>query len=705
MNGKYLAHSPTEDKIEGQLLKEHLSNVAFLSGEYARIFNARAEGEFIGILHDLGKYSDSFQRRLLGSNEKTDHSTAGAYEAFKRKDIAASFVVAGHHSGLPDPGSLQTPDDGGLLGRIEKAKRGEIENYSRYSEELQIPDKPAPVYNTETDTYFFIKNMFSCLVDADWTDTSRYFSGSDTDSTFETLSALLEKLNIYFDQLKINVRKINSVRDSIRKSVLSKADNVPGIYSLTVPTGGGKTLTSIAFALRHAIKNGMDRVIYVIPYCSILEQTGKIFCDIFGEKNVALNYSTAELKENNDKNSNAFVSERWDAPIVLTTSVQFFESLYSNKPSSSRKVHNACNSVLIFDEAQMLPVYYLRPCVLGICQMAEKYRCTAVLCTATQPSLDSIINEFLPNVSVEELCDQTLADSSVFKRVQYAFDGEILDEKLSDIIRKEKQILCIVNNRKQAQSLFKSVDDSSVFCLTTLLCPLDRSEMLGEIRRRLSEDLPCKVISTSLIEAGVDVDFPCVYRAIAGLDSIIQSGGRCNREGKNKAENSIVHVFIPESKPPRGIEQNIAVAKGIIDKNSSDICSSKAVKDYFKMLYMLKGNALDDHDILKNVKKLRFKTVSDNFKIIDGQNDCQIYIKYIGGDEYIEKIEKGCHDRTVFRKAAEFSVSTSQKMLFEFVSAGKATGISDNCAVLTASECYDRNIGLIQEFTSTANFC
>lgn len=699
----YLAHSPTESHPNGQLLKDHLRNVSDLAYKYGKKINIGEECRYVGMIHDIGKYSDSFQRRILGATETVDHSTAGAFEASLKQDFPAMFAIAGHHSGLPDLGSPQTPDDGGLLGRIGKAKAKEIPDYSIFSKEIQVPNCKPVIKENLTDLYFLTQSLFSCLVDADWTDTGNYFD-EEPEPKFDSLPTLLEKLNIFFNGFKNDNREINIIRNTIKESVLEKSEEKKGLFSLTVPTGGGKTLTSVAFALKHAIKNSAERIVYIIPYCSILEQTGKIFRKIFGEQNVTLNYSTAEI-ENDDKNPNAFVSEKWDAPIILTTAVQFFESIYSNKPSRSRKVHNACNSVLIFDEAQMLPVYYLKPCVLAICQMVREYGCTAILCTATQPSLDKIINEFLPNIEIEELCDPRLASAAVFNRVGYIFDGELSNDALSRIIREKEQILCIVNNRKQAQDIFETIETADSFCLTTLLCSKDRKIMLDEIRERLSHGRPCRVISTSLIEAGVDVDFPSVYKAISGIDSIVQAGGRCNREGKKLLRDSSVHIFIPEANPPRGIEQNIAVTKKVIAENAANICSSKAVDEYFKLLFLLKGDALDNHKILENINKLNFATVSHNFKLIDGQNDFQIYIRGIGGDEFIDKLKTGSVSRQTLREAAKFAVSVSKRTLDEFLSAGKAIRILKNGAELTEPDCYDRRTGLKQNFSAKADFC
>ncbi len=694
MEKHYYAHSPSPAHPNGQLLSEHLKNAAVLARRAASVFGAEAAGEYAGLLHDIGKYADKFQRRLAGAGERVDHSTAGAYEAFQKKAVPAAFAIAGHHAGLPDYGTKFDTEGKTLRGRLRTDKIALLEDYSAFRSEIGVPETPPipPFVKTPIELYFYTKMLFSCLVDADWSDTGG--DGEETYASVEELEARLEKRLAAFSD---STRELDRLRNAIRDAVLEHAEDRRGLFSLTVPTGGGKTLTSMAFSLRHARMHGLRRIIYVIPYCSILEQTGKDFREIFGERNVLLHASNIEIGTRGNFEGDAFVSERWDAPIVLTTSVQFFESLFAAKPSRCRKLHNICDSVIVFDEAQMLPVPYMRPCVGAICRLTEDYGCTAVLCTATQPSLGKLIETYAPGAEIVELCPAKAAEAAVFHRVTYRFEGRLDDEALAKSIAAEKQVLCIVNNRRQAQQLCETLLEQGDFCLTTLLTPHDRGLALESIRARLHEGSECRVISTSLVEAGVDLDFPCVYRAVSGLDSMIQAGGRCNREGKRAAQDSIVHIFLPDAAAPRRLAQNIAAAERIIGSYPDDLASPAAIQDYFDfLLYVLKDEkALDLHGILQNAEKLNFATVSDDFRIIDDEADALLYIPGDGGDGLLGQLEAGQFSRALLRQAAQYAVSLPNRVIDGLIDRGKAKRLHENGALLTDTDCYDAKVGFV----------
>lgn len=697
----YFAHSPSDAHPDGQPLLEHLQNVSALAAHFAAAFDAAAEGAYAGMLHDIGKYSDVFQRRLGGAPVQADHATAGAVTAFDARVAPTAFAVAGHHAGLPDLGTRYDTDST-LLGRMSAAYRATLPDFSAYRREVTLPAlPPSPPFRTSPAAmYAYTQMLFSCLVDADWSDT-----GGETERQYASVDTLAARLDAHFAGFAER-GELDRLRNQIRASVLAGADARRGLFSLTVPTGGGKTLTSMAFALRHAQVHGMRRVIYVIPYCSILEQTGKVFKAVFGEENVRLHYSAAELKADGDTDANAFVSERWDAPIILTTAVQFFESLYSAKPSRARKMHHVCGSVIVFDEAQMLPTTYLRPCVSGICTLTEHFGCTAVLCTATQPSLGPLIAEFAPSADVRELCPPIFADAAVFRRVTYRFDGALSDEALAARLLDTPRVLCIVNNRAEAQALYAALPQEGSYCLTTWLTPHDRGAALETIRQRLSDGKVCRVVSTSLVEAGVDLDFPCVYRAIAGLDSIVQAGGRCNREGRVAAADSVVHVFVPEASAPRRLAQNIAAAERTIAAHPDALASAAAVRDYFDfLLYTLKdAQALDRKEILDGVRKLAFRTVSDAFRLIDGEADASLYIPGDGGDAYLSRLLDGERSRALFRAVAPFAVALPQRTIADLTARGKAETLCENGAILLDSDCYNPEIGFVLSEATKANF-
>ena len=342
------------------------------------------------------------------------------------------------------------------------------------------------------------------------------------------------------------------------------AHGAPGLYTLTVPTGGGKTFASLSFALEQAAAQGMKRVIYVIPYMSIIDQTAAVFADLLGAENVLADYSCADYKSLERENltpaqyRQLLASENWDASVVVTTAVQFFESLYANRSSRCRKLHNIANSVIIFDEAQTLPTSYLLPCVSAIAQLVRHYHATAVLCTATQPALEPYFRQFAPELPLQEIVPDTATLYTTLRRTTLCDAGELTLEALTSQLCALSQVLCVVNRRKTAQEVYAALPAEGSYCLTTLLCAADRRRQLAEIRQRLRESLPCRVVSTSLIEAGVDVDFPAAYREQCGLDSLLQTAGRCNREGHRSVEESLVYRFTLEGcGVPQMLRQNV----------------------------------------------------------------------------------------------------------------------------------------------------
>ncbi len=423
---------------------------------------------------------------------------------------------------------------------------------------------------------------------------------------------------------------VNELRLDILNHVRDESDKAPGLFSLTVPTGGGKTLTSLAFALDHAIRHGLRRVIFVIPFTSIVEQNAAVFRQAlapYGDTAVLEHHSAYQDDEQKapeaaDKLKKAM--ENWEAPIVVTTSVQFFESLFADRPSQCRKLHNISGSVVILDEAQNLPLKLLRPCVAAIDELARNYQTSLVLCTATQPALTAN-DEFKNGLSnVRELAPDRERLFDQLKRVTLHHIGETSDETITDALRENKQALCIVNNRRHARSLYKRIsDEPGAYHLTTLMCASHRSKVLDEIRRKLLQGQPCRLVSTSLIEAGVDVDFPLVLRAEAGLDSIAQAAGRCNREGKRAREDSEVRVFtVADDWPmPPELEQ-FAQASRSIFRQFDDPLSLDAINAYFRELYWQKGKELDTKDILGRLERcqidsLPFEWISDHFRMIE----------------------------------------------------------------------------------------
>lgn len=676
-------------------MKDHLERTAGLSAVFCQAFDAENDGRLCGLYHDIGKYSSAFQKRLRGGKERVDHSSAGALLMYEKHNIPAAMCIAGHHAGLADAGTRNDLGDT-FMGRINRVKRGGLEDCSAWREDLptEIPEggKGYP----ELGNYFYIKMLFSALTDADWLDTESYFENRPVKTLAGNLRELTEKLDGFLSRWGEPTNEVNRRRSTILRAAIAHGGDKPGLFSMTVPTGGGKTLSSMAFALRHAVRYGMRRVIYVIPYCSILEQTQQVFEEIFGGESITAHYSGAEYSASEDQEDRRiFSAENWEAPIILTTAVQFFESLFSNKPGKNRKIHNIAQSVIVFDEAQMLPVPFLLPCLASICELVNRYGCSAVLCTATQPAVEPILQTLLPGEPVRELCPEPAQMYENFRRVCYVDEGALSDEVLAAQLRERKQVLCVVNSRRQAQALYRTLSsEEGSFHLSTMMTPYDRKRNLRAIRKRLDDGLACRVISTSLIEAGVDVDFPEVYRALAGLDSIIQSGGRCNREGKRSLSESPVHIFRTETKPPRMLEQNISAAEHILRRFALPD-SPEAIRAYFQfLLYALKDERqLDEKQIVENGKALRFKTVAESFKLIEGA-DYTVYIPRGEGKALTDALRQNGPSRGLLRRLGQYGVSVYRQYFRQLCNAGALKMVSENAGILLDDDLYSPETGL-----------
>lgn len=701
---EYIAHINAET-AEQQKLIDHLNGTAYRAKKFAEKFGAEEIAAQCGMLHDIGKYSCAFQRRIRGSSEQVDHSTAGAQVAFKEyRDVPAAFCISGHHGGLPDGGSrADTGDMPTFQGKMKRVVGRDIEDFGAYSDEVSASKAviPMELCGDNKSRFFFVRMLYSCLVDADFLDTEEFMSGGGVArGGYDDISALWEKLELYISSWRDPKTELNKKRCEILSTLIDSGEGEKGLFSLTVPTGGGKTVSSMAFALRHALTHGMSRIIYVIPYTSIIEQTQAEFEKIFGEENVVAHYADVNYEADESKaemDRRRLSTENWDAPIIITTSVQFFESLFSNRSSRCRKLHNISDSVIIFDEAQMLPVPVLRPCVYAISQLVGKYGCSAVLCTATQPSLARLFKEELPNITIRELCPDLSDMFDVFRRVKFVFTGKLSDDELAERLLDEKQVLCVVNSKRQAQQLFLRIKSGcSAYHLSTAMTAADRQETLSVIRTLLKDGKPCRVVSTSLIEAGVDVDFPVVYRALAGLDSMIQAGGRCNRERKRPPEESCVYLFETDEKPPRAIEQNIGATRHVM-RSHDDILSPAAVEDYFSFLfYTLKDDkALDLKDIIgqANSAKLPFATVASQFKIIDNA-DRTVFIPIDEGERLVHELTGAGPGKKLLRKLGRYSVGVYPEYFESLIASGAAVRVAENAAVLHDMDLYDRECGL-----------
>lgn len=711
---EFYAHSlPEKPELYWQGLREHLEVCARLAAEFSSVFGASDWGYVAGLWHDMGKYSSEFQSRIRaagGENAhveavaKVDHSTAGAQYAARclgHAGKALAYVIAGHHGGLPD--GLST--DSCLRSRLAKA----IPDYGRCPKDLIVPRSltlPITPVKDRAGLQFslFIRMLYSCLVDADFLDTEAFVDAAKHQSRggYRPLKELAPPFFTKLEELKSKapVSEVNHQRELILQQCLKAAEWEPGLFSLTVPTGGGKTLSSMAFALRHALKHGLSRVIYVIPFTSIIEQNAAVFRSMIGADAVLEHHSNFEPAAEDHRSRLA--AENWDAPIIVTTNVQFFESLFANRSSCCRKLHNIAGSVVILDEVQTLPAPYLLPCLEVLRELAATYRTSVVLCSATQPAV-AHRNDFPRGLTgVREIVESPQALANILRRTTVTVLPQIGDAELAERCVGFKQVLCIVSTRRHARELYGVMKQAGdVYHLSALMCPGHRSEVLNEIRRKLKEGASVRVVSTQLIEAGVDIDFPVVFRSLAGIDSIAQAAGRCNREGR--LQTGHVYVFTPEHSIPAGHFRQTSQAAESVIRRHDDLLSLAAIGDYFREYYWMKGDGLDEKGILASLQEGRskgdfpFKTVAEEFHFI--QEDTRPVIIPFDEDarHLIETLECCKHPASVVRRLQKYTVSVRPGEWSGLVSHGDIELRGGMFPVLRNTRLYTQDVGLSTE--------
>lgn len=657
---RYFAHSVEgRGREDWQLLSEHLIGTAERAQASGEPLGIGAAAAAAGLLHDLGKYTAGFRKRLDGG-PSVDHSTAGAVEALRAfardqpgmADLVA-YAILGHHAGLPD------------------RENETAACFDRRIEEFDSP--PDPVWSAELDLgvgplapegfrwaggsrrpfQFSVlgRMIFSCLVDADRKDTERFAALAEgaplPDRDWPNLGDVLPDLRRRFDDHMSGMPAdgdVNALRRRVLDHVRGRAGGAPGPFTLTVPTGGGKTLASLGFALDHAAAHGHRRIIYAIPFTSIIDQTAEIFRHVLGEGIVLEHHSAIEEEEVPDRGPASqrgklrLAMEDWAAPVVVTTSVQLFESLFAARPSRARKLHNIAGSVIILDEAQTLPRELLLPVMRMLEELCTNYRCTVVLCTATQPALGRREGFDGLDLAGRELAPDPVALSDRLRRATIRQAGPLDDGALVAALGGERQALVIVNSRKHALDLYREAERAGLeglVHLSTRQCAAHRKVILDAVKQRLKDRLPCRVVATSLVEAGVDIDFPRVWRAEAGLDQIVQAAGRCNREGKGRAEDSIVTVFeAPDHPSPPGIRSLVDATRRALGPGG-DHLALDTIETYFREVYWKVGENLDrkipiagssqaTHRILdcfthttRCPARFAYRSVADGFRMIE----------------------------------------------------------------------------------------
>lgn len=732
-----LAHLTEDGRY--QILRDHLRNVGCLAGDFGKSFQEETLCNFIGKLHDFGKFRKEFQKYIrkpkdLQIRGSVKHASPGmeyimeSVKGTPLQKLIAGFIVDGHHAGLSDLGYPSDLSGGTFCAHRNQMKNCDLSSDIPNIDSLQIQSFPAIPKNdlfgrierdlekcsNQMDFNFtlmtYIRMIFSAVVDADFLDTEAFMTnGGLNRGKFISLEEAKYRLDKYIQKFQNPRGKLNRKRTEILNACIKAGNSIKhNLYELTVPTGGGKTISSLAFALHDAIarKVHRQRIIYVIPYTSIIEQTASIFQKIIGEDQVLEHHHNVDWDDLGEYGEiKRLASENWNMPLIVTTNVQFFESLFSNRPSKCRKIHNIANSVIVFDEAQMIPLNYLMPCMRIVQELATYYNCTVVFCTATQPALGQFFPE---NLKPQPIISNYKENYRCFKRVNILYKQEpVSKESLVRKLSEKNQTLCIVNRKNTASDLFDLLPEEGRFYLTTNLYPAHRKRVLDKIQSCLKVGKICRVVATSLVEAGVDFDFPYVYREMAGLDNIIQAAGRCNRENKRKLSDSITEVFTLDrnEKFPQYVRQRMQITQQIIKKYQDDFDNPEAIQAYFRDLHHVAStDAYGIGKILEN-EKIPFATIANKVHLI--QNDTISVIVPFTDDvdknnelqELIEQLKLGYITQTGRRKLSLYTVAVYPNIYHDLLDAGKVQSIDSQLGVLSDCSVYDSQKGLLKNYT------
>jgi CRISPR-associated endonuclease/helicase Cas3 len=738
-----IAHVHPDHLTVTHPLEGHLAEVSSLAGEMSAEFGAAEWGKLAGLWHDLGKYSEDFQgyiRKASGFEAhlvdaapgKVNHSIAGALQskmAFENLGLLLAYPIAGHHAGLPD----WSPADGEGNKALDNRMREGDEQGLLHKATVAAPADllkarllaPPTKFGGSNGLHLWIRILFSCLTDADFLDTESFMNAgkSELRGEYPSLASLLPLFNEWMMQKteKNDPSPIDLLRTDVLRQCREKAKGAPGLYTLTVPTGGGKTLSSLAFALEHAIAHGKRRIIYAIPYTSIIEQTADVFRSIFG--NAVLEHHS-NLDSNKETVQSRLATENWDAPLIVTTNVQLFESLFAARTSRCRKLHNLVNSVIILDEAQLLPPGFLQPILDAMRLLVNHYGVTFVLCTATQPALgtrkDNFGTTWLRGLdSATEIVSGTDELYRQLERVTVTLPEDLKVQgewdKIAEKIAQHESVLAIVNTRSDCRELHRRMPSGTIH-LSALMCGEHRSQVIKKIKENLPNK-PVRVVSTQLIEAGVDVDFPVVYRALTGLDSIAQAAGRCNREGK-QANKGQVFVFVPPQPSPKGLllfGEN--ACKTILYERPDNLLTPQLFKTYFERYYSKVGkDGLDKNGIQGLLTKdagechIQFRSAAEKFQLIEEDGSVAVIVPYVNPSDasrdsrpLIVLLRSGKLDRWLLRRLQRFTVSVRNFEFQELLRDGDIETIAPDIWVLKNETAYHPDLGLLVGEASNPN--
>lgn len=711
------AHTlPNRPETEWEPLEDHLRLTAELAARFAAAFGAEEWGRLAGLWHDLGKYQQAFQDLLRGEKRQVEHAGAGAVLAEEWGLRPLAFAIAAHHGGLPNHqarGELAnlTP----LLDRINGNRHVLDEIRSQIPAGLLAVTKPelpprllpgrgssrsvkeACIRRGELWTRF----LFSALVDADRLATESFHHGRMRQPAgFASVAELRERVDARCDSFRGD-GWVDVLRARILADCRAAAERPRGIFSLTVPTGGGKTLSGMSFALRHAERHGQRRVIVVIPYTSIIEQNAAEYARTLGAENVIEHHSALDEARAKEEDSEAEVrrklaTENWDAPVIVTTGVQFFETLFSNRASRCRKLHNVAGSVIVLDEAQTLPAEFLTPILDVLRELVDGFGCTVVLSTATQPALAR--RDALPDglEGVQEIVRKPAELARALERVRIHWPAPGAEPTpyadVAEALEGHDRVLAVVHRRQDARDLAARLPEEGRFHLSALMCAAHRSETLAQVRRRLAGDGPCRLVSTQLVEAGVDVDFPVVYRALAGLDSLAQAAGRCNRNGRQERGEFV--VFRAETAPPRGLAAALGVTESLMTIYGDGLdFSPERFDEFFRMLYMLRNT--DARGVQAHRAGMDFETVAALVRLIDDGYNQPVVVPWDDSDERLASY-RAAPSRDTLRALQPFLVQVPIYELHHLIDSAAVEAVADGLYALAPQEHlrYDDIFGL-----------
>lgn len=702
-----IAHITASPDYKIQTNAEHSVGVADIAAEFAAEFQMADWGRMLGLLHDRGKESDAFQayiRRSSGyepaarASSQKNHSYIGAVLSHRLpqdKFFWLSNAVAGHHRGLYDIDELE------LL--LQKEIPTEVSR--------QLPDIPLPIPNFRLepqDASHLSRMLFSCLVDADWLDTERFMQPEKAAlrRKFANLKELEMKMQTYCEYLaSLPATPLNKLRCEIQNKCREAAVWEPGFFDLSVPTGGGKTIASVIWALRHALSHAKKRVIIAIPFTSIIVQTAALLREIFGEDNVIEHHSAINEAQADERSLRA--CENWDAPIIVTTNVRLFESMFSNRPSDCRKLHSLVNSVVILDEIQTLPLSLLQPIVNAMRTYTKLFGTSFLFCTASQPILDgerrgcngALLNGIDP-AQIRAIIPKEMDLHAKLRRVNIAIeDSPQTYPSLADILKKHKRVLCVVSSRRNALNLYTELaKDAEIptFHLSRSMCAAHLLQQIAEIKRLLSDpEVAVRVVSTQLIEAGVDIDFPVVYRQLAGLDSILQAAGRCNREGTQDRGLTTVFSF-SDDRQAGYLRFATDTMKDMLDLYpDADWFDPKTMRMFYEKMYA-RTPYFDKEgisELLDNPAACQYEEAAKRFHLIN-EDGVKIIINFADVEKLIILLKENGPSRKLSRRLGRYSVNVPRRIFDNFVKAGMIEEPYPGIFFLPLKEQYDPAVGL-----------